>query len=348
MSVPVSEWGRRLSDAVRTALAGGEFDSARRLALEGDGQTRSLAKEYTLMYRGLGITLRVLLRLLRDAAARDPSPGASAAASSALVALVRSFRHELATRAAAALGTPAPDDEPAALEEEFARAERALGDIESRFEQEQASAAEEIVSAIVAGDAARGRELIDRKERGQYVPLHDALIRFMADSFAWVLEHGGAQQLVQFHLATAEGQRAGFDKWERMSPQEFAWTSAFLLKQHMGEVAVREDDERFTIEQTPCGSGGRLQLAGAYRGPHALPFVEGPGPLTFGEARAPVYCTHCAIWNGAATLRWFGRAHWVFERPARADGSCLLHVYKRRDGTPPEYAARVHVPPEEG
>src|SRR3990170_8108802 len=76
-----SEWGRRLSDAIRAALDAGDLGTARRLALEGDGQARSLAKEYALMYRGLGITIRVLLPLLRETAAHaDASRGAAAAA----------------------------------------------------------------------------------------------------------------------------------------------------------------------------------------------------------------------------------------------------------------------------
>jgi hypothetical protein len=347
MSVPSREWGRRLSDAIRAALEAGDLEAARRLALEGDGQTRSLAKEYTFMYRGLGITIRVLLRLLGETAAR--AGGASGAAESpALAALARGFRRDMAGLAARALGESGrPEEEPeAALEEELARTARALEEIEARFEGEQARIAEEMVRAAEAGQGARALELVERKERAQYVPLHDRLIRFMADAFAWVLEHRGPDELLRFHLATAEGQRAGFEKWERMPPEEFAWVSAFLLKQHMGRVEVHEDDEKFTIEQTPCGSGGRLRLLGAYSGPGALPFVETPGPLTFGQQRMPVYCSHCAIWNGTATLRWFGRAHWVFESPARPDGACSLRVYKRRDATPPEYAARVGVPRE--
>jgi hypothetical protein len=156
------------------------------------------------------------------------------------------------------------------------------------------------------------------------------MVRFMAEAFGWVLDHFGAAQLERFHLETAEGQRGGFEAWERLLPAEFARATAFLLKQHMGTVEVREDAERFTVVQRPCGSGGRLRLAGAYTGPGALPLVETPGPLTFGQPSLPVYCSHCPIWNGVAPLRWFGHSHWVFEEPSRPDGSCTLHVYKRR------------------
>ncbi len=336
MTVPVPEWGRRLSDAIRGALGSADLDAARRLALEGDGQARSLAKEYALMYRGLGITIRVLLPLLGQTAARVDE-GRRAAAVSEAARLVQRFRSDLLDLMRRAWGEPARASEPGTLHEELTRAARLLEAGEARFEIEQGRLADEILRAIESGDVARASTLVDLKEQGQYVPLHDRLIRFMAESFGWVLRWLGPDELLRFHLATAEGQRAGFEKWERMPPAEFAWTSAFLLKQHMGHVAVREDGEKFTIEQAPCGSGGRLRLAGAYTGPAALPVVEAPGPLTFGQPSLPVYCSHCPVWNAVATLGWFGRPHWVFENASRPDGSCTLHVYKQRDGAPAEY-----------
>lgn len=344
MTVPVQEWGRRLSDVLRTALESGDLAAARRLTLEGDGQARSLAKEYALMYRGLGITIRVLLPLLREAAARAEPPRGAAAASEA-AGLVHRFRTDLGGLMRRVWGESAPPSEPpGTLDEEIARTARALEAGEARFEREQARLADEIVRAIEAGEVARARTLVDVKEQDQYVPLHDRLIRFMAESFGWVLRRFGPGELLRFHMATAEGQRPGFEKWEQMSPAEFARASAFLLKQHMGQVAVREDGEKFTIEQAPCGSGGRLRLAGAYAGPEPLPFVEERGPLTLGRARFPVYCSHCPIWNGVATVEWFGRPHWVFDEPARPDGGCTLHVYKRRDGAPAAYLDRLRPP----
>src|SRR3970040_2152024 len=101
----------------------------------------------------------------------------------------------------------------------------------------------------------------------------------MAEVSAHVLEGFGPAELLRCQLAAAEGQRQGFEKWERMSPVEFAQASAFLLKQHMGEVHVREDAEKFTIEQTPCGSGGPRRPGGASLGPGARPLPRAHGPL---------------------------------------------------------------------
>ena len=343
MDVRLEQLGRRLSDAIRAALDSGEAAGARRLALEGDGQARSLAKEYGLMYRGLGITIRILLTLIGDTASRaDALSGRAATADAA--AVVNRFRTDFAHLTERMWDSaPGVPEAPATLDEECARAARVLDFGEERFDRDQARLADEVVRAIDAGDIARARALVDLKEQERYVPLHDRMVRFMAESFGWVLRWFGAAELLRFHLATAEAQRPGFEKWERMSAAEFTRATAFLLKQHMGQFVVREDDEKFTIEQTPCGSGGRLRLKGAYEGPDALPFVEAPGPLTFGETRLPVYCSHCPIWNGTAPLAWFGRAHWIFENPSRPDGGCTLYIYKRHDGTPPEYAAKVRI-----
>jgi len=326
-NIPCVEWGRRLADAVRVALAAGDFAEARRLAIEGDGQARDLAREYMYMFRGLGVTVRVLLGQLAT------GPTIASRAHGARIA--DQFAVELARLADAHLGeAPAVS---ADCTTPFEAGTRTSEEIERRFESAQVRAAEAVVAAIDAGDAPHALALLEIRESGQYIPLHDRLVRFMADSFAWALEHQGSVGLERFHLTSVEAMRRGFDKWETMPVHEFAWTTAFLLKQHMGEVTVTENTERYTFEQRLCGSGGRLRIGGAYEGSNALPFVETPGPLTFGEPRMPVYCSHCPMWNGVAPLRWYGHPHWVFERPARPDGGCTMHLYKNKDAAPAEY-----------
>lgn len=334
-------WGARLSDRMRAALADGDAVAASWLARHGDGQTRDLAREYAFMVRGLGFTLQVLLPLLISTVSRGQGANGAVEAGSAadadLTALLMHLVDHLRGDEAGEVPALAVEMSLAALVDACIDALRAR---QERFAIDQARRADEIVQSLNQERTQSALALLDAKDQA-YIALHDPLVRFMADSFAWVFRHFGKQALLDFHLATAEGQRAGFEKWELMPAAEFAATTAFLLKQHMGQVQVEEDGHRFTIRQSPCGSGGRLRLNGAYEGPQALPFVEGPDPLTFGEPRMPVYCTHCAIWNGTATLRWFGRAQWVFEQPSREDGSCTLHIYKRREDSPSDYARSV-------
>jgi hypothetical protein len=345
----VQAWGTRLSDQMRAALVDGDIAVARQLALHGDGQTRDLAREYGFMIHGLGFTLTVLFRLLIETAARGRAPDgvavhAAAAAEANLATLLTRLRQVLRDGAEDNAPSLAAASTPTLLADACIAALEAR---QERFTRDQARRAGEVIEALAQGQVEPAIALLDTKDQA-YLALHDVMVRFMADSFAWVVRHFGNKALLDFHLAAAEGQRAGFQKWEQMTAAEFAATTAFLLKQHMGQVEVREDERRFTIHQSPCGSGGRLRLSGAYDGPQSLPIVEGSGPLTFGEARMPVYCTHCPIWNATATLNWFGRAHWVFEQPSRLDGSCTLHIYKRREDIPADYTRAVGLPPAEG
>jgi hypothetical protein len=289
------------------------------------------------MIRGLGFTLDVLLHLLREAAAESGDAGRLA-----LAGMLERFRRDLVDQPAA-LPAPRPDD-AVGFDALATGLRRGLAELEGRL----AKLADDAVDAIGQRDQARLRAILERRETQTYLPVHDRLVRFMAESFSWVLQTLGADRLLRFHLDTAEGQRAGFEKWERLPADDFARMTAFLLKLHMGVVAVTEDDEKFVIRQEPCGSGGRLRLAGAYRGPGALPVVREAGPLSFGLSEAPIYCTHCAIWNGTATLRWFGRAQWVFDDPARADGGCVMHLYKKRNEAARAYEARVALAQGEG
>lgn len=343
---PVSVWGQRLSDAMRAALAAGDCEGACRLALQGNGQVHDLAREYTFMSRGLGITLRVMMGLLtQEVAAADIA--ANTAAHDDLIAVLAKL---LASLTPAASGEQPHAVEPAAHAELAHACERALATSLQAFLADQAKRAATVVQTLRSGQPDSAREALtelDAKDEA-WLRLHDPMIRFMADAMAWFLTHRGPEGLLNFHLATAEGQRAGFDKWEQMSAREFAATAAFLLQQHMGQVRVEEDDEKFAVHQSPCGSGGRLRLMGAYQGADALPVVRGESPPTFGRPSMPVYCSHCAIWNGTAPLRWYGHAHWVFSDPARSDGGCTMHIYKRREDAPADYTRRVGLPPAEG
>jgi len=326
--VAMAEWGRRLSDTLRIALRKGDLERAAAVVENGDGMARSLAKEYSLMYRGLGITIRVMVESLTGLA-RDWQVG------DALVAHCRAFVVDLNhLHAAAWQGAALPVPAAPSVAEAAALVSAVLAAGEADFDRAHGVNAQSTLAAIRRGDATAALALVDLKQHALYLPLHDRYVRFMADSMAFALTHGGDEGLMRFQMETAEGQKSGFDKWEEMSAAEFAEVSAFLLKLHMGEVTVTEDAERYTLHQKLCGSGGRLRTMGAYEGPNALPFVEKRGPLTFGQPRLPVYCSHCPVWNGVATLKWYGRVHWLFENAARADGSCTAHIYKRKEDQP--------------
>ena len=250
MSTEHPDWGRRLSDALRAAIGRNDLAAALALAREGDGQARSLASEFLLMSRGLGITVRVLLGQLGGLTeGLTPSSGTvpdSQALERDLRRLLADFRGSLEGSQEGSRGSvlgdglaggQAGDRGGESLPEVAQFTLRVLQARQQRFESDQALAAQQVIDALLAHDAARASQWLERKEIHDYLPYHDRLVRFMADSFGFVLDRFGAEGMLRFHLDTAEGQRAGFEKWDKQSAAEFARTSAFLLKQHMGPVS---------------------------------------------------------------------------------------------------------------
>jgi hypothetical protein len=319
-SVPMEEWGRRLTDAVRAALDAGDLERALRLVREGDGQARSLAAEYFLMFKGLLGTAQVIF----DALLERPADGAAE--------VVHDFRRSFTTAMNGAFDDVAEAVPPASgdLAEEVRGTGALLARALARFQEGQRALAGAAERAIEAGDVAGALRVLEEKESRQFVLMHDELIRFFAESMACVHRSGGSDELMRFHIVVAEGQRAGIDKWEELPPADLARVFAFLLKQHMGQMQVREEADHFVLDQTLCGSGGRLIASGAYEGPGALPMVTEPAALTAGRSEFPVYCTHCPGWNAVAPEQWYGHPHVRYPDPARPDGGCTLHIPKYR------------------
>ena len=192
MSTEHPDWGRRLSDALRAAIGRNDLAAALALAREGDGQARSLASEFLLMSRGLGITVRVLLGQLGGLTeGLTPSSGTvpdSQALERDLRRLLADFRGSLegpqegrdSVLGDGLAGGQAGDRGGESLPEVAQFTLRVLQARQQRFESDQALAAQQVIDALLAHDAARASQWLERKEIHDYLPYHDRLVRFMA------------------------------------------------------------------------------------------------------------------------------------------------------------------------
>jgi hypothetical protein len=213
---------------------------------------------------------------------------------------------------------------------------------EQVFRQEQFAISERIRAAIAAGDAAQAIALLERKKR-QHLDIHDVDIAFMATTFSWMYTAFGDQALHDCHYYLAEGQRRGFEAWEKLSPEEFLRATVFLVLLHSdGKYTVEEDEEKFTVISDPCGTGGKMQRDGLNDPPLSrYARVARPQPMTFSQPSFSTYCTHCAVWNSIAAIDWFGHPQWI-QTPPRAPGDpCLLRIYKDPRNIPAEYYGLV-------
>ncbi len=217
--------------------------------------------------------------------------------------------------------------------------EYAMEYIELAFREEQAAITERIAGAVRAASAGAA-ELLEERDR-QHREIHDRYIDIKAAFYSYVGKVFGDRRLEEILRHTGERQRAGFERWEQMPVEDFVRASAHLLKSHMGNVQVREDAEKFTIEQDPCGSGGRLMRTGAYDGPNGLYRIQRPQPMTFFKPDFPSYCAHCAVWNHIQCIEWFGHPQWCIDHPETPASPCRIHIYKDPGKIPDRYYAQV-------
>jgi len=218
--------------------------------------------------------------------------------------------------------------------------EFAMEYIEQAFREEQAAIADRISDAVRAGDDETARALL-RQRDDQHQIIHDQFIGMKAGFYSYVGGVFGKRRLEELLRHTGERQKQGFERWEEMPAEDFVRASAHLLKTHMGRVSVQEDEEKFTIIQDPCGSGGRLMREGGYDGTDALLRIAEAQPMTFGKPDFPSYCAHCAMWNNIQCSEWFGHPQWCIDHPATPSDPCRIHIYKDARRIPEHYRRQV-------
>lgn len=218
--------------------------------------------------------------------------------------------------------------------------EYAMEYIEHAFRSEQDAIAARITDAVDAHDFDRARALLHERDR-QHQVIHDQFIDTKAAFYSYVGTVFGDQRLGEILRHTGERQRHGFERWESLPIEDFVRASVHLLKTHMGTVSVSEDDEKFTITQDPCGSGGRLMREGAYDGAGGLHRVRTPQAMTFGKPDFPSYCAHCAVWNNIQCIEWFGHPQWCIDHPASPADPCRIHIYKDSRHIPERFYRQV-------
>ena len=207
---------------------------------------------------------------------------------------------------------------------------------ENIFRREQTAISERIVDALKKKDGAAALNLLNEKE-AQFLPIHDFYVETLATIFNWAYTTYGDDALLEVLKGSAESQKAGFDTWEEMSTEDFVRATAFLAKSHMGNMTVEEDEEKFTFSSDPCGSGGRMMRKGWFDEEGRFARVGESQPQTFGKEGLPVYCAHCAVWNGIMTTEWYGHIQWVVEPPGEPDDPCRMYIYKDKDNVPDKF-----------
>ncbi len=229
--------------------------------------------------------------------------------------LAERYGHEVASRLTA-------------LDDVLARSGEAGLDLEAlvAFRDDPARAIRE---RLDAGDTAGVRTRFDAIEAGAR-GLHD----FYRDAVSTVLSRIYREFGVE---ALAASLRASSEKdWMPWMLEEIEsdpktrlveWAE-LLAVGNFGSIAIEEDDEKFVIVQSPCGSCGRQHRGGRYDAPWNLAVVQEKHPITYGTGGTTVYRAHIPMMHSIMPRERIGAPWPLIRCPRQKGGSCRIHLYK--------------------
>jgi len=146
--------------------------------------------------------------------------------------------------------------------------------------------------AIEAVQAGRKEEAIKYiEELGQsFKPLHDRYgdwIEFLLDLIAERIGEETVQEALRGIGIEVYG--PWLPMFRTMSSEEIARMFCQAQKVHNSDFHVEEDDEKFVLVLSYCGSGGRIQKEGKTR------TTTKAYPWSFNQEGVNYYCCHCPV-----------------------------------------------------
>jgi len=181
---------------------------------------------------------------------------------------------------------------------------------------------------IEAGDKEKAKKLSQRMYN-EFLAMHDLYRDWVTDLLSFIGRHHGDEVLYEALNETYGGSALRLGKrYAGKSKRQKIEMLVAGLRGHLHPLKIEEDDEKVTIIASPCGSGGRLVLGGAYDPPTSFLRIRKAQPMTFNRPDFPVYCAHCHIQN-IAPLEPGGEVLFITE-PAKKLGEepCRTYIYK--------------------
>jgi hypothetical protein len=170
------------------------------------------------------------------------------------------------------------------------------------------------IEALDHGDLQRARELCEEmKHEWRY--LHDMMVEGVAGLISFVQDRLGDGGVADaWTYAQNRGWKSDVQKIAAADRKQIVHALAATWRAHScsgtgahpGAFTITEDDQKFTFEMNPCGSGQRLVRRGRYEGPDAFGVTHAAHDWSYGRKGFPLYCTHCSFMNEQLPIRWIG------------------------------------------
>jgi hypothetical protein len=207
-----------------------------------------------------------------------------------------------------------------------------------------ASDAGDVLRAIAAGASGAALEAFAQREQ-QHRRTHDLYRDWLSAWLSHVYRAHGVEALERCLRYAGERTLLRWMPRDVARPAEQRvrqWAS--MLLSNFAEIRVDEDEEKFVITQSVCGTCARQIRDGAYGPPPKLAIVEERHPITFGCGGVPVYRTHVAVMHYLMPIESSGVPWPVVDCPdGAATSPCRVLIYKDPAATPQRYAARVRM-----
>ncbi|MDD5397805.1 MAG: hypothetical protein PHU70_01875 [Dehalococcoidia bacterium] len=196
-----------------------------------------------------------------------------------------------------------------------------------------------IQQAIDDGELEKAKKLARRMFR-EFSFQHDAWVNWITTLSSYIYRHNGDEAVFEAVSECLEELSIAADAYRSQDPGRQAQMLAAGLRAHLTPVVVEEDDEKFTVMMSPCGSGGKLISNKKYETSKILTRIKKPQRITFGRSDFPIYCANCAIEN-IVPMEKTGYPIWVTDLAEElGETPCKLHIYKDPDRIPARYYER--------
>lgn len=199
-----------------------------------------------------------------------------------------------------------------------------------------------ITAAIDAGEHEKAKKL-SRRMYKEFESMHDLYRDWTTALLSFIYRRYGDQALY-------DSLKEGCSSWVSALQERYeqipdvkrrAQMLAGGLRGHLQALEIEEDDEKFTLKTTPCGSGGRLILEGSYEPPKNFAKIKKAQAMTYMIEDLPVYCAHCTF-QEIIPIELKGYPLFVTIPPGRlGEEPCTVYLYKDLKAVPEEYYRRV-------
>jgi hypothetical protein len=206
-----------------------------------------------------------------------------------------------------------------------------------------------IKEALDQGDIEKARYWATRNEETkEYV--HDMYLAWVPRLLSLVHERLGEEQFVSILRESVKSFIEPIVPIRERLREEGGWRAwmDFMVdvwRQHCGRFTLEEDDEKFTMTQRPCGSGGQMINRKIYDGIFGERRYRERGYHTFGKEGLPLYCGHCVWGHMVLPMKSTGEPLWVHDHenpfPKKPGDPCIHYFYKEPETIPDEYYEMV-------